>query len=126
MKVHSCNYCSYQSDRLYNLKVHHKNKHGNQPYQATTKMSVGPNGSKAPTTVLIPPLYGNGVQAAATHQHTSNPHPHVHPYLNHTNQSIPSNWFIAQHPHEYEYGKEIRAPTKVSVSPDYPSAPMSN
>ena len=76
MKVHSCNYCSYQSDRLYNLNVHQRNKHGNQPYRAPTKMSVGPNGSRAPTTVSIPPLYGNAVQAVA-HQHASNPHPHV-------------------------------------------------
>ena len=86
-------------------------------------MSVGPHLQRAPTTVSIPPLYGNGVQAAGTHQHTSNPHPHVHPYLNHTNQSIPSNWFKAQHPHGYEYAKETRAPTKVSVGPDCQPAP---
>ena len=58
--------------------------------RAPTKISVGPNLQRAPTTVSIPPLYGNAVQAAATHQHTSNPHPHVHPYLNHTNHSTPS------------------------------------
>ena len=49
--------------------------------------------------------HGNAVQSAATHQHTSNPHPHVHSYLNHTNHSIPSNWIMEQHPHEYEYAK---------------------
>ena len=93
--------------------------------RAPTKMSVGPNGSRAPTTVSIPPLYGNGVQAAATQQHASNPHPH----LNHANQdasavkSVPTTWFMAQHPHGYEYGKEVRAPTKVSVGPDWQAAP---
>ena len=30
---------------------------------------------------------------------------------------------MEQHPHGYEYGKETRAPTKVSVGPDYESAP---
>ena len=54
---------------------------------------------------------------------TSNPHPHVHPYLNHTNHSIPSNWFMEQHPYGYEYGKETRAPTKVSVGPNVQKAP---
>ena len=28
--MHSCNYCNYKSDRIYNLKVHQRNKHGNQ------------------------------------------------------------------------------------------------
>ena len=27
MKLYSCNYCSYKSDRMYNLKVHQRNKH---------------------------------------------------------------------------------------------------
>ena len=27
MKVHSCNCCSYKSERMYNLKVHQRNKH---------------------------------------------------------------------------------------------------
>ena len=54
---------------------------------------------------------------------TSNPHPYVHPYLNHTNHSIPSNWFMEQHPYGYEYGKETRAPTKVSVGPNVQKAP---
>ena len=102
-KKYVCSFCGFRTHKKYNLDVHKKNKH------------------RASTTVSIPPLYGNGVQAAATHQHTSNPH--VHPYLNHTNQSIPSNWFIAQHPHEYEYAKETSAPTKVSVGPDCQPAP---
>jgi len=83
-----CPKCEYESDK-WSVKRHIERKH--------KELSVG----RAPTTVSIPPMYGDDVQAAATHQHTSNPH--VHPYLNHTNQSIPSNWFIAQHPHEYEY-----------------------
>ena len=28
--MHICNYCNYKSDRIYNLKVHQRNKHGNQ------------------------------------------------------------------------------------------------
>ena len=80
VKVHCCNYCSYQSDRMYNLNVHQRNKHGNQPYRSPTAMSVGPNGPRAPTIVSVPPQrmgvqYGNGVEAATSHQHASNPHP---------------------------------------------------
>ena len=103
MNVYSCKYCSYQSDRLYNLNVHLRN-HSNSaqkvaasnphpylhPYlnnnnqqsntypqrtsemvanniyyatgtRAPTVMGIGPNGSRAPTTVYTPPLTG-GVQ----------------------------------------------------------------
>ena len=98
MKVHSCNYCNYQSDILYNLNVHQRHKYGNQ-----SEMSVGHNGMRAPTSVSIPP--------------------NVHPYLNHGYQPIPQNWFMAQHPHGYEYGEEVRAPTKVRVGPNGPRAP---
>jgi len=59
-KKYVCSFCGFRTHKKYNLDVHKKNKH------------------RAPTTVSIPTLYGNGVQAAATHQHTSNPH--VHPY----------------------------------------------
>ena len=48
--------------------------------------------------------------------------PHIHPYLNNANQRIPPNWFMAQHPHGYEYGKEVRAPTKLSIGPDHKPA----
>ena len=65
----------------------------------------------------------HGNHPVAAHQHTFNPHPHAHPYLKHINHTVPSNWFMEQHPHGYEYGKETRAPTKVSVGPDYESAP---
>ena len=98
---------------MYNLNVHQRNKHGNQPYRAPTKMSIGPNASRAPTTVSNP------------QQHASNPHPH----LNHANQdtsavqSVPATWFMAQHPQGYEYGKEVRAPTKLSVGADWQPAP---
>ena len=123
MKMHNCNYCSYQSDRLYNLKVHQRNKHGNQPYRAPTKMSVGPYGSRAPTTVSIPPLYSNGVQAEATHQHVSNPHPYVHPYI----QQQQSNSYPQRTPemvaNNTYYAKEIRAPTKIGVGPNVQRAP---
>ena len=56
---------------------------------------------------------------------TLNPHPHVHPYLNHVNH----------HPNTYPqrtpemvanntyYTKEIRAPTKISVGPNVQKAP---
>ena len=76
----------------------------------------------APTTVLFPPermrvQYGIGVQAATSQQHVSNPHPYVHPYINNQVrcgvQSIPPTRLMAQHPHKYEYGEEVRAPSKV-------------
>ncbi len=81
--MHQCNHCDYKSERIWCINRHTKAKHGaiqtgSGPYQPPTKISVDPNLQRAPTTVSIPPLYGNGVQAAATHQHTSNPHPYVH------------------------------------------------
>ena len=147
---------------MYNLKVHQRNKHGNQLNKAPTTLSVGPDGGRAPTTyhapgpevgrapttVSVPPLrmgvpyaphtshYGYGVQAPTTqyghhgstsHQHVSNPHPYAHPYINNQvgpgAQSIPPTRLMAQHPHKYEYGEEVRAPTKVSVGPKGPKAP---
>ena len=45
MSIHSCNYCNYTSDRLYNLKVHVRNKHANNK----NEMYVGNN---APPTTL--------------------------------------------------------------------------
>ena len=51
------------------------------------------------------------------HKKNKHPDPNVHPYQNHENQPIPQHWLIAQHPHGYEYGEEVRAPTKVSVGP---------
>ena len=147
---------------MYNLKVHQRNKHGNQLNKAPTTLSVGPDGGRAPTTyhapgpevgrapttVSVPPLrmgvpyaphtshYGYGVQAPTTqyghhgstsHQHVSNPHPYAHPYINNQvgpgAQSIPPTRLMAQHPHKYEYGEEVRAPTKVSVGPNGAKAP---
>ena len=37
--MHNCNYCNYKSDRMYNLKVHQKNKHGNQQNESQLKTS---------------------------------------------------------------------------------------
>ena len=37
--MHSCNYCNYKSNRLYNLKVHQKNKHGKQQNESQLKTS---------------------------------------------------------------------------------------
>jgi hypothetical protein len=123
------------------MNAKHKNKnhfemsqaqnqyHG--PYsRAPTTISVAHDGGRAATTDSVPPLkmgvqYGKGVQAATSHLHVSNPHTHVHPYLNNANQdgfgvqSIPPTWLMAQQPHNYEYGEEVRAPTKVSVGPDW-------
>ena len=59
----------------------------------------------------------HGAQEPSSHQHAN------------ANQSgigvksIPLNWFMAQHPHGYEYAEESRAPTKKSYGPDYHSAP---
>ena len=55
------------------------------------------------------------------HKKNKHPDPNVHPYQNHENQPIPQHWLIAQHPHGYEYGEEVRAPTKVSVGPNHQS-----
>ena len=80
--------------------------------RAPTVMSVGPNGPRAPTTVSVPPLTGGVLQGSGIgdqfHRHNEN-------------QPIPQHWFIAQHPHGYEYGEEVRAPTKVSVGPNHQS-----
>ena len=81
-----------------------------QGTRAPTVMSVGPNGSRAPTTVSVQPLTGGVLQGSGIgdqfHRHNEN-------------QPIPQHWFIAQHPHGYEYGEEVRAPTKVSVGPNH-------
>ena len=37
--MHNCNYCNYKSDRMYNLKVHQRNKHGNQQNESQLKTS---------------------------------------------------------------------------------------
>ena len=50
MSIHSCNHCNYTSDRLYNLKVHVRNKHGNNK----NEMYVGNNAP--PTTINEPTL----------------------------------------------------------------------
>ena len=58
--MHQCNYCSYQSSRKYNLRVHERNKHGiasssfgQYGGRAPTTVSVGQNGGRAPTTVSV-------------------------------------------------------------------------
>ena len=37
MPIHSCNYCNYKTDRMYNLKVHQRNKHGNHKNESELK-----------------------------------------------------------------------------------------
>ena len=84
----------YESDE-WSVKRHLERKH--------KEHLVG----RAPTTVSVPPhrigaQYGNGVQAATSHQHASN----HHPYLNHANQvgfgvqSIHQTRLMAQNPHK--------------------------
>ena len=53
MSIHNCNYCNYTSDRLYNLKVHVRNKHGNNK----NEMYVGNNAP--PPTMNTHPRSGN-------------------------------------------------------------------
>ena len=53
MGIHSCNHCNYTSDRLYNLKVHVRNKHGNNK----NEMYVGNNAP--PPTINTHPRSGN-------------------------------------------------------------------
>ena len=85
-----------------------------QGTRAPPVMSVGPNGSRAPTTVSVQPLTGGVLQGSGIgdqfHRHNEN-------------QPIPQHWFIAQQPHGYEYGEEVRAPTKVSVGPNHQPPP---
>ena len=41
MKVHSCHECSYQTERMYNLKVHQKNKHKNVDENIIPQVGIG-------------------------------------------------------------------------------------
>ena len=57
MGMHSCNYCNYTSDRMYNLKVHIQNKHGNNKnvtYNTGAPGSIPNNGP--PTTINAHPM----------------------------------------------------------------------
>ena len=70
-KMHSCNECSYTSNRMYNLKVHIKNKHENnknemQNNRAPVTMSIGGNVGRAPTSVFV----GNNGPTAPTTMYT--------------------------------------------------------
>ena len=65
MGMHSCNYCNYTSDRMYNLKVHVRNKHENN--KNVTYSSGVPSsfqGSSAqPTTISAHPTQlGSGIR----------------------------------------------------------------
>ena len=69
--MHSCNDCSYTSKRMYNLKVHIKNKHENnknemQNNRAPVTMSIGENVEHAPTSVFV----GNNAPTAPTTMYT--------------------------------------------------------
>ena len=96
--IHKCRYCDYESAYRPNMKRHMENKHGN---------------------------HLNSVQPTETHKDPSNPHQYVHPYLNHANQqhnTYPPRTAEMVANNTY-YAKEVRAPTKVSVGPDWQSAP---
>ena len=57
MSIHSCNYCNYTSDRLYNLKVHVRNKHENNKnvtYSSGVPSSI--QSSAPPTTINAHPM----------------------------------------------------------------------
>ena len=125
--LHQCRFCTYQTTVKSNLKRHIRNKHGNhsvatphpygqrQPHpqrtpemvanntyyanevRAPTKISVGPDGQRAPTTVSIPPSYQK---------------PNTYPPR--TAEMIANNTY---------YAKETRAPTKISVGPNEPMPP---
>ena len=60
MGIHSCNHCNYTSDRLYNLKVHVRNKHENNKnvtYSSgvPSTIYVGNDDAKALTSIHSPP-----------------------------------------------------------------------
>ena len=71
--------------------------------RAPTVMGIGPNGSRAPTTVYTPPLTG-GVQQGGS---ALGPTPSINKGFgigdqfnrHNENQPIPQHWFLAQHPH---------------------------
>ena len=67
----------------------------------------------------------HGNHPVAAHQHTFNPHPHAHPYLNHVNHH--PNIYPQRTPemvaNNTYYTKGIRAPTKISVGPNVQKAP---
>jgi hypothetical protein len=154
MKVHSCKYCSYQSDRLYNLKVHQRNKHGNhlksaqpaaasnphpyihpylnnasqQPYpqrtpemvanntyyaketRAPTKISVGPNGPRAPTTISVPPQIGGVQEGSGIGDQFHRPLQNIFGGARQdANNRAPTTY--------REPGPVVRAPTTISIPP---------
>ena len=89
MKVHSCKYCSYQSDRLYNLNVHLRNKHGNHSNSAQKVAASNPH------PYLHPYLNNNNQQPNTFPQRTA--------------EMVANNTY---------YAKETRAPTVMSVGPN--------
>ena len=105
--MHQCNYCSYQSSRKYNLKVHERNKHGGYG-----------ESYRAPTTVSVPP----------SQQVTSiQPQQRNIPYkCRHCNFQHAYDWVVYQHMYEQhsEYypsaftsKQENGAPTTMSIPP---------
>ena len=87
--MHQCNYCSYQSSRKYNLRVHERNKHGIVP--ASTSF-----GGRAPPTMAIQPYpqpypshatnTAQVVQPDVPRTMAFQPHPTSHP--SHTNNTV--------------------------------------
>ena len=72
--MHSCNYCNYTSDRMYNLKVHVRNKHENNKnvtYSSgvPSTMYVSNNGS--PTTIHAHPTQFGSCSSIITNEPTS-------------------------------------------------------
>ena len=75
--MHQCNYCPHQTSRMYNLKVHKRNRHGIEQApkvpRALTTVSAAACESKAPSPnqMVVPeirPSAGNQVHYTPPHQ----------------------------------------------------------
>ena len=122
LKRHTCGKCNFSTSRKFNLVRHFERKHQTQStFNGHEKQGKRVQNGRGSHTSQ----YGCGVQAETSHQHVSNPHPYVHPYLNHANQQ-PNTYpqrtpmMVANNMH---YAEETRAPTKISVGPNGPRAP---
>ena len=75
--LHYCQHCEYKSNHKWLVRRHMNAKHKQHQIQSQ---------SRAPTSMSVGPNTQYGYDGSTSHQHVSNPHPYVHPYLNNANQ----------------------------------------
>ena len=114
--LHYCRHCEYKSNHKWLVRRHMNAKHKQHQTQSQ---------SRAPTSMSVGPNTQYGYDGSTSHQHVSNPHPYVHPYLSHANQQV--NTYPQRTPYmianNLKYAEETRAPTKISVGPNGARAP---